>query len=56
MFFGISIAIAAAMSLLYTFYGLKEGSATGIQPFVYLLTIGFPLMVFVDPIRDAKHS
>ena len=50
----IAIAIAAALSVLYTIYALTGGSVN-FQPFVYVLTIGFPLILFIDPIRDMKH-
>ena len=54
-FFIGAIVVAAALSLLYTYYGLQESNSTGIQPFVYIMTIGFPLIAFVDPIRDKMH-
>ena len=50
----ISIVIAAVLSGLYTIYALGD-NATAFQPFIYVLTIGFPLIAFIDPIRDLKH-
>ncbi|MCL1896846.1 MAG: hypothetical protein FWG03_09905 [Clostridiales bacterium] len=50
----ISIGIAAVLSILYTVYVLTAQGAT-FQPFVYFLTIGFPFLGFIDPVRDQKH-
>lgn len=50
----IAIVIAAVLSGLYTIYALGE-NATSFQPFIYVLTIGFPMIIFIDPIRDIRH-
>ena len=50
----ISIAIAAGLSVLYTMYALS-GDGSSLQPFVYILTIGFPFIGFIDPYRDKRH-
>jgi hypothetical protein len=50
----ISIAIAAALSGIYTIFALS-GSSTTFQPIIYIFTIGFPLIAFIDPIRDRKQ-
>ena len=51
-FFALSIIVAIVLSILYSVYAIQDAT-TEIHPFVYVLTIGFPFMFFVDPIRDA---
>ena len=50
----IAIVIAAVLSGIYTVYALSDNAAS-FQPFIYVLTIGFPLIIFIDPIRDIRH-
>ena len=52
-FWVISIAIAAILSVLYTLYAMS--GTEEIKPIVYVFTIGFPLIAFVDPIRDKAY-
>ena len=56
VFWIIAIAIAGGLSALYTVYIITSGGGlTEIKPIVFVFTIGFPLIVFVDPIRDKSH-